>query len=29
MPSKSSIAKNKNIASSMAATMAKRKGQQC
>ena len=29
MPSKSSITKNKNIASSMAATMAKRKGQQC
>ena len=29
MPSKSSIIKNKNIASSMAATMAKRKMQQC
>ena len=29
MPSKSSITKNKNIASSMAATMAKRKVQQC
>ena len=29
MPSKSSITKNKNIASSMTATMAKRKGQQC
>ena len=29
MPSKSSITKNKNIASSMAATMTKRKGQQC
>ena len=29
MPSKSSITKNKNIASSMSATMAKRKGQQC
>ena len=26
MPSKSSITKNKNIASSMSATMAKRKG---
>lgn len=29
MPSKSSITKNKNIASSMAATMSKRKRQQC
>lgn len=29
MPSKSSITKNTNIASSMTATMAKRKGQQC
>ena len=29
MPSKSSITKNTNIAASMSATMAKRKGQQC